>query len=121
MYVSLRSFSRLHPVALNEFFVSQAPEICSLYSLSVNPPYVRQAIRRRFEENRYVSDLRVIDRLLLKSRQEYQETLNLWKQKDHVMGKLLLPRDRPQRTFLQKFYEGMCCFPLFKNIDLIFH
>lgn len=23
------------------------------------------------------------------------------------MGKLLLPRDRPQRTFLQKFYEGM--------------
>ena len=32
--------------------------------------------------------------------------MNFWKQKEHVMGKLLLPRGRPQRTFLQKFYEG---------------
>ncbi|KAI0339074.1 NADH-ubiquinone oxidoreductase Complex1 subunit [Trametopsis cervina] len=83
-----------------------APEIVSLYSLSVSPQYVRQAIRTRFEENRYVTDIRVIDQLYLKSRQEYQETMNFWKQKEHVMGKLLLPRSRPQRTFLQKFYEG---------------
>lgn len=48
----------------------------------------------------------MIDHLLLKGRQEYQETMNFWKQKDHVMGKLLAPRGRPQRSFLQKFYEG---------------
>lgn len=85
----------------------QAPEIVSLYSLSVSPQYVRDAIRRRFEDSRYVTDLRVIDQLYLKGRQEYQETMNFWKQKEHVMGKLLLPRERPQRTFLQKFYEGV--------------
>lgn len=83
-----------------------APEICALYTLHVSPQYVRQQIRQRFEENRHVTDLRVIDHLLLKGRQEYQETMNFWKQKEHVMGKLLLPRGRPQRTFLQKFYEG---------------
>ena len=85
---------------------TQAPEIVSLYSLSVSPQYVRQQLRQRFEENRYVTDLRVVNQLYLKSRQEYQETMNFWKQKEHVMGKLLLPRGRPQRTFLQKFYEG---------------
>ncbi|KAI0092291.1 NADH-ubiquinone oxidoreductase Complex1 subunit [Irpex rosettiformis] len=83
-----------------------APEIVSLYSLSISPQYVRQQIRQRFEENRYVTDLRVVNQLYLQSRQEYQETMNFWKQKEHVMGKLLLPRGRPQRTFLQKFYEG---------------
>jgi NADH dehydrogenase (ubiquinone) 1 alpha subcomplex subunit 6 len=53
-----------------------------------------------------MSDLRVISQLVLKGRQEYQETINLWKMKDHVMGKLLSPRGRPPRTFLEKFYEG---------------
>ncbi|KAI0920521.1 hypothetical protein AcW1_002242 [Taiwanofungus camphoratus] len=83
-----------------------APEIVSLYALNVSPAYVRACIRKRFEENRYVTDTRVIDVLVTKGRQEYQETLNCWKQVDHVMGILLLPRGRPQRTFLQKFYEG---------------
>lgn len=103
-YVTL---NRLHPRSHEaEQYTIQAPEICSLYTLSVSPQFVRQAIRRRFEDNRYVTDLPIIDRLLLRSRQEYQETMNQWKQKDHVMGKLLIRRDRPQKTFLQKFYEG---------------
>ena len=84
----------------------QAPEICALYTLHVSPQFVRQQIRRRFEENRHVTDLRVLDHIILKGRQEYQETMNFWKQKDHVMGKLLAPRGRPPRTFLQRFYEG---------------
>ena len=86
--------------------VLQAPEIVSLYALNISVPYFRQRIRAKFEENRHVSDIRVIDKLALRGRQEYQETMNFWKQKEHVMGKLLLPRDRPQRSFLQKFYEG---------------
>lgn len=86
----------------------QAPEIVALYAIPVTAQQFRHAIRRKFEENRYVSDQRVIDVLLLKGRQEYQETMNLWKQTDHVMGILLEERKRPQRTFLQKFYEGAC-------------
>ncbi len=74
----------------------------------MTPTFVRHCIRAHFEENRYVTDTRVIDVLLLKGRQEYQETLNCWKQLDHIMGILLAPRGRPQRTFLQKFYEGAC-------------
>ncbi|CCM05900.1 uncharacterized protein FIBRA_08138 [Fibroporia radiculosa] len=83
-----------------------APEVISLYALPVSVQYFRHSIRKRFEENRYVSDTRVVDVLLLKGRQEYQETVNLWKQTDHVMGILLQETQRPPRTFLQKFYEG---------------
>ncbi|TCD67130.1 hypothetical protein EIP91_000470 [Steccherinum ochraceum] len=83
-----------------------APEIVSVYALNVSPATVRHAIRQQFEENRYVTDLKVIDMLLLKSRQEYQETINCWKTIDHVMGILLRPKGRPQRSFLEKFYEG---------------
>ena len=62
----------------------------------------------------------MIDHLLLKGRQEYQETMNFWKQKDHVMGKLLAPRGRPQRTFLQKFYEGAPRNPFITSATMTF-
>ena len=65
-------------------------------------------MRREFETNRFVSDPKVIDVLVQKGRQSWQETMNCWKQLDHIMGILLQPKGRPSRTFLQKFYEGAC-------------
>ena len=91
---------------------AQAPEICTLYSLDVPPSAVRAVIRQRFEKNRYVSDTNVIDILIHKSRQEYQETMNFWKQEPHVLGPLLGNRDRAHRSFLQKFFEGGLSDPL---------
>ncbi|KAF9450724.1 hypothetical protein P691DRAFT_700613 [Macrolepiota fuliginosa MF-IS2] len=84
-----------------------APEICSLYTLNVSPAYIRHAIRQKFEKNRYVTDPRAIDVLIHKSRVDYQETMNLWKQNDHILG-ILLADEAPKepKTFLQKFYEG---------------
>ncbi|KAI0632913.1 NADH-ubiquinone oxidoreductase Complex1 subunit [Trametes polyzona] len=98
--------ARKRVIQLYRDWYRSAPEICSLYALNVTPQFVRHCIRNHFEEHRYVTDTRVIDVLIQKGRQEYQETLNCWKQLDHVMGVLLAPRGRPQRTFLQKFYEG---------------
>ncbi|KAF4612068.1 hypothetical protein D9613_003880 [Agrocybe pediades] len=98
--------SRKRAIKLYRDWYRSAPEICTIYALDVSPDYVRHAIRQRFERNRNVTDQRAIDVLLLKSRQDYQETMNCWKQIDHVLGITLEPQDRPQRTFLQKFYEG---------------
>ncbi|KAJ3727334.1 NADH dehydrogenase 1 alpha subcomplex subunit 6 [Lentinula guzmanii] len=84
-----------------------APEMISLYSLNYSPQYVRHLLRQRFEANRHVTDLRAINVLLLKSRQEYQETVNAWKLPDQVMGILLKPKEASQqKTFLEKFYTG---------------
>ena len=68
---------------------------------------MRAVIRQRFERNRHLTDSNLIDILLHKSRLEYQETMNFWKQEPHVLGPLLTGnRERPHRTFLQKFFEG---------------
>ncbi|KAJ7058007.1 NdufA6 NADH-ubiquinone oxidoreductase 14.8 kDa subunit [Mycena amicta] len=83
-----------------------APEVVNQYYLDASPTQLRHAIRLRFEANRSLTDVRAIDVLLLKSRQEYQETMNMWKQPDHIYGIMLQPKERPSRTFLQKFYEG---------------
>ena len=58
----------------------QAPEIVSLYSLSIPPSMIRLKIRQDFERNRHINDLGIIDMLLHKNQQEYQETMNCWKQ-----------------------------------------
>ncbi|KAF7321001.1 hypothetical protein HMN09_00187000 [Mycena chlorophos] len=83
-----------------------APEIVDQYYLDASTTQLRHAIRLRFEANRNLTDVRAIDVLLLKSRQEYQETMNMWKQPDHIYGIMLQPKERPSRSFLQKFYEG---------------
>ncbi|KAJ4481189.1 NADH dehydrogenase 1 alpha subcomplex subunit 6 [Lentinula aciculospora] len=83
-----------------------APEMIAVYSLNYSPQYVRHLLRQRFEANRHVTDLRAINVLLLKSRQDYQETMNAWKLPDQVIGILLKPKETQQKTFLEKFYTG---------------
>lgn len=75
-----------------------------MYGLPISPSLIRRRIREEIERNRYVTDLRVIDRLLLKGRQEFQETLNIWKQEPHIMGIMLQKKDNPQKSFLEKFF-----------------
>lgn len=103
---SNRAESRLRAIDLYRAWVRAAPEICSIYALNVTPTYLRHSIRQKFEQNRHVTDQRAIEVLLLKGQQELQETLNCWKQPDHIYGIMLQSNQRPHRTFLQKFYEG---------------
>jgi hypothetical protein len=99
----------------------QAPEIVGLYALNVSPTLVRQRIRERFERNRHVTDPRVIDVLILKGQQEFQETMNCWKLSDHIYGIMLQPQTRPQKTFMQKFLEGSLGFSFNISCHLTYH
>jgi NADH dehydrogenase (ubiquinone) 1 alpha subcomplex subunit 6 len=79
------------------------------YLLDISPSLVRSKIRQEFEKNRFVRDLSVIDILLFKGRLEYEETMNMWKQKTHVMRYFTVEEDRiplPPTDFLEKFYAG---------------
>lgn len=64
---------------------AQAPEICALYALDVPPSTLRAKFRTQFEKNKMVKDVAVLDLMLLKGQQEYQETMNGWKQVPHIM------------------------------------
>ncbi|OWZ57929.1 NADH dehydrogenase (ubiquinone) 1 alpha subcomplex 6 [Cryptococcus neoformans] len=85
-----------------------APDIVQLYGLHVSPSLVRMKIRQDFERNRdTITDLSVMNVMLLKNHQEYQETMNLWKQEPHVMHWFKKYDNPPQpKTFLEKFYAG---------------
>ncbi|KAH7882041.1 NdufA6 NADH-ubiquinone oxidoreductase 14.8 kDa subunit [Phlebopus sp. FC_14] len=98
--------ARSRVIDLYKAWMRAAPEVVDMYGLSVSKSYVRQCIRQKFEANRHITDQRAIDVLLLKGRQDLQETLNCWKQPDHVLGILLKSDKRPERTFLERFYEG---------------
>ncbi|KAI3625653.1 hypothetical protein CBS9595_001014 [Malassezia furfur] len=91
--------------SLYRAFYRAAPEICALYPLDVPPAMLRAKMRTMFEQNRHVRDVAVLDVLLLKAQQEYQETMNAWKQTSHVM-KWFTEEEAPPKPkgFLEKFY-----------------
>lgn len=53
-------------------FPLQAPEIQSMYTLSLPVSTLRTKIRQEFERHRYVSQLQAVDVLLFHSHQEFQ-------------------------------------------------
>jgi len=72
---------RIPPFRLNiAILPPQAPEMCALYALNVSPTTVRRAIRQQFDQNLHIEDPNAIERLILKGRQSYQETMNCWMQ-----------------------------------------
>ncbi|KAF8515703.1 NdufA6 NADH-ubiquinone oxidoreductase 14.8 kDa subunit [Hysterangium stoloniferum] len=99
--------SRTRVISLYRDWYRAAPFIVSIYGLSVSPALIRRRLREEVERNRYIGDVRVIDRLIAKWQLEYQETMNVWKQEPHVMGLLLQPKDTSHhKTFMEKFYSG---------------
>lgn len=75
-----REEARIRVIDAYRAWYRSAPEICALYALNVSPSALRLKFRQDFEKNRNIDDLAVINVLLHKNQQEYQETMNCWKQ-----------------------------------------
>ena len=86
----------MHPSSCS----AQAPQIVSLYALNISPSMIRVKKRADFERHREISDLNVIDMLIFKSRQEYQETMNCWKTEVRVYSGRMGGRGR-EATMVQ--------------------
>ncbi|XJO74269.1 hypothetical protein BDV3_005114 [Batrachochytrium dendrobatidis] len=88
-------------------WIRSSPTIVDIYKLDITSRTLRARIRQEFEKHRFVTDLQVIDILLFKGRTEYEETMNFWKQKSHVMR--FFSNDPYQTTkddnFLGKFFK----------------
>jgi NADH dehydrogenase (ubiquinone) 1 alpha subcomplex subunit 6 len=68
-----------------------------------------QRIRQEFEKTRHIEDLGTRDILLWKGHLELQETLNLWKQKTHIMRYFESTEYGDQQTsgsFVDRFIAG---------------
>ncbi|GAA6051418.1 hypothetical protein JCM3770_000509 [Rhodotorula araucariae] len=84
-----------------------APEIVHSYALNVPAHAIRAKIREEFDRNAAVTDIKAVDVLLLKGRQELQETLNCWKMDTHVL-RWFANEELPPRpdNFLDAFYNS---------------
>ncbi|TKX22257.1 hypothetical protein C1H76_5547 [Elsinoe australis] len=90
-------------------WIRAAPEIQTMYSLDLPVSALRTKIRQEFERHRYVQHMKTVDVLLFNSHQEFQETMNYWKQLTHVLKYFRAeedPKTRLPKNFIQGFLEG---------------
>ncbi|RYN56044.1 hypothetical protein AA0118_g8546 [Alternaria tenuissima] len=90
-------------------WLRSAPEIQTMYSLNMPVSTLRTKMRQEFERHRYVNQLKTVDVLLFNSHQEFQETLNFWKQLSHVLKYFRAeedPKVRLPNNFINGFLEG---------------
>ncbi|KAJ4991730.1 NADH-ubiquinone oxidoreductase kda subunit [Stagonosporopsis vannaccii] len=90
-------------------WLRSAPEIQTMYSLNMPVSTLRTKIRQEFERHRYVNQIKTVDVLLFNSHQEFQETLNYWKQLSHVLKYFRAeedPKARLPANFINGFLEG---------------
>ncbi|KAG0297157.1 hypothetical protein BGZ96_007518 [Linnemannia gamsii] len=101
------SSARQSVIHLYRDFQRGVPEIMRTHQVDIPMSMIRTKIREEFERHRDVKDLAVIDILLFKGRQEYQETMNAWKQETHIM-RYFIKDDAPPKPqgFLEKFLAG---------------
>ncbi|KAJ3199176.1 NADH dehydrogenase 1 alpha subcomplex subunit 6 ndufa6 [Dinochytrium kinnereticum] len=102
------AMARKRVIHLYREWIRAAPVVVERFQLEVTTDAVRRRIREEFDSKRFVQDISVIDVLLMKGKMEYDETLNMWKQKTHVM-RYFVEEDHPEPkpvTFLEKFYSG---------------
>ncbi|KAE9982649.1 hypothetical protein BLS_005572 [Venturia inaequalis] len=82
-----------------------APEIQNMYSLNLPVSTLRTKMRQEFERHRYVNQIKTTDVLLFNSHQEFQETLNYWKQLTHVL-KYFRAEEDPKAKLPNNFIGG---------------
>ncbi|KAM0434440.1 hypothetical protein ACHAPT_003536 [Fusarium lateritium] len=90
--------------------LNQAPEVQTMYNMPMPVSAIRTRMRQEFERHRYANKLSVVDVLLFKSHAEYQETMNFWKQTNHVMSYFKEENFRGDKrlpsSFMTGFLEG---------------
>lgn len=107
-----KTHSGLQPrvLALYRQFIRRAPNFVEMYEMDVPVAIVRTKLREQFERNRYVEDMRVRNILLAQGQNEFQETVNFWKQEGHVLkyfdDYLSTKIERKPDNFVRRFIKG---------------
>jgi len=84
----------------------QVPYICHDFNLEVTERQMRDKVREKFLENRHVSDIRVIDLLVIKGQMELTEIVKMWKQPCHIMTYFKPSINPKPKDFISKFLAG---------------
>ncbi|CAH2096190.1 unnamed protein product [Euphydryas editha] len=99
--------ARSRVLNLYKAWYRQIPYIVKDFDIPKSEEQCRAKLKEIFLKNKDVTDIRVIDLLVIKGQMELKETVNTWKQKGHVMT-FFKPTEEPKpKDFLSKFFSGL--------------
>jgi hypothetical protein len=93
----------------------QVPRVIAVFDLDLQEKDLRRLVRGLFRKHDLVSDPRLVDQLIVRGEADLEESVEVWKQKAHLLRMLGLDEDAPvlgpksvqgESPFLKKFYAG---------------
>ncbi|XP_033117808.1 NADH dehydrogenase [ubiquinone] 1 alpha subcomplex subunit 6-like [Anneissia japonica] len=85
----------------------EIPHAIQQYYLDISVKQGRDKVRELFMKNAHIRDTRTIDLLVIKGKMELEETIQVWKQRSHIMDYFNEdPNNKMNSDFLTKFYDG---------------
>lgn len=93
-------------ISLYKAWYRQIPQIGIDYELPKNQDACRKKLKEMFLKNKHVKDIRVIDLLVIKGQMELKETVQIWKQKNHLMNYWANTVEPKPKDFMGKFLDG---------------
>ena len=85
LQVLARATQRERVVNLYRRILKTVPHTIRVYDLDLSEKQVKQGVRNMFERNRALRDKGMIDVLLTKAELDFTETVEIWKQKTHLL------------------------------------
>ncbi|KAJ9590122.1 hypothetical protein L9F63_016751 [Diploptera punctata] len=101
-----RGEARKRVFNLYKAWYRQMPYVVMDYDIPKSVEQCRAKLREEFEKNRHITDIRVIDMLVIKGQMELKETVEIWKQKGHIMTYFKETVEPKPTDFLSKFFAG---------------
>ncbi|CAK1580267.1 unnamed protein product [Parnassius mnemosyne] len=99
--------ARRRALGLYRAFYRYIPYIIKYFDIPKNEQDCRCKLREYFYKHACVTDVRVIDILVIKGYMELKEVTHLWQQKGHVMSHWNPSAEPKPCDFLGKFLAGM--------------
>jgi len=101
-----REDARRKVLTLYKAWIRQVPITLLSYDIPKNEAECKRKIREEFKRHSHLTDLRLIDKLIIKGQMELQEVANIWKPKGGLMHYWRETWEKKPTDFMSKFLSG---------------